>query len=212
MKVYSDLEIAGDHAALQQAIADIEARLANGWARNVESEQRLSSAALVRCFHCTETPSRRAASVWLAQRQGGPSWNVTNIIPDGNGRLTYDEYNALLDEFRTSFVQPVANALGLEVRASKADMNLEDFMSEMAARALTDFCRVANKQTGSAHPRDRERWFKFLIQLHHDRKAPSASFIRRWLIERERWSPDVASDLAVEYESALELLKQFNGR
>jgi hypothetical protein len=207
MEVYADLELSGEPAALEAALGDIEANLKGGWRRSPLHEALLKSES--RCFECEETPTRRAAALWLVPRNPG-AWFVSNIVPANAGSLTENEYNRILDEFQSSFIQPVAARRQLTVTIGKAVQGPSDWMSPAAMDALNMFSRLANKSTGSAHPSDQKRWFAFLTQVHLDRRGPTASQLRRWLIETEGWEGEVATELAIEYESSLSLLKYYD--
>jgi hypothetical protein len=211
MKVYADLEISGEVDALERAITELEASLNNGWSRSLELEGRLRirRGHKVRCFTCTETNDRRAASVWLTEREGAGLWWVANIVPTAAGRLSHDEYNAIIEEFRSSFLQPIADRMQLAVRMGKTSEDLEDWLTGTGAERLRVFSESANKSTGSSHHDDRHRWFEFLTQVHSDNRGPSASILRDWLIGDE-WPDDVASELASEYEFGRGLLQHYD--
>ena len=79
-------------------------------------------------------------------------------------------------------------------------------MTPDSALALRHFSHAANKTTGSAHPKDRERWLRFLSLAHADAKQMDPARLARWLTEIEDWDGDAVHGLIAEYEFALELL------
>lgn len=210
MNVYADLKLHGDRATLLRAVGDIEGALVNGWSRSEELEKRLRSKSPVRCFVCDAAPNRRAANLWFSERDDGRSWSVDNIIPTDSSRLSEPEYNAILQDFKVTFLDPVANLLNLRVEMSKTNEDLEDWMTREAADALRDFSDAANKSTGSSHPLDKERWFRFLTEIHKSGRAPDGSTLLDWLVQEAEWPSDTASDLAAEYENGLALLRYYD--
>ena len=57
---------------------------------------------------------------------------------------------------------------------------------------------------------DKERWFEFLIASYRASKRLDAGQLVRWLVEVDGWSSEVAEELAMDYEFALELLKKYD--
>ena len=94
---------------------------------------------------------------------------------------------------------------------TEAQADLDHWMAPATAEKLRLFSTCANKATGSAHPRDRERWNDFVLSAHRDGSRMDASTLQRWLIEAEGWPPEVAEQLALEYEYGRELLAFADG-
>jgi hypothetical protein len=69
---------------------------------------------------------------------------------------------------------------------------------------------LANKSTGASHPKDKERWFEFLISAHRTSARLDADLLARWLSEAEGWPEDTAHALAIDYEFALGLLQKYD--
>jgi hypothetical protein len=65
---------------------------------------------------------------------------------------------------------------------------------------------MANKHAGFLLTRDQERWLDFIVTTHRAGSRLDASTLRRWLIENEGWSPEIAGQLAGEYAFGGELL------
>ena len=95
------------------------------------------------------------------------------------------------------------------VELSGSTEQIEDKLSLSAFEALTRFSALANQSTGASHPKDRQRWFDFVIQAHMERSELDSDFLERWLIESEDWPQAQASDLAIEYERSRALLARF---
>jgi hypothetical protein len=56
-------------------------------------------------------------------------------------------------------------------------------------------------------PQDKERWLAFIAAAHQEKSQLNASTLRRWLVEVEGWSPEIAEQLAGEYSFGADLLK-----
>jgi hypothetical protein len=84
-------------------------------------------------------------------------------------------------------------------------------MSAAPAEKLQRFSAAANKGIGSSRSGDREKWNDFVLSAHQERSSLSPATLKRWLIEIEGWSPEVADQLAIEYQSGRELLSYAEG-
>jgi hypothetical protein len=206
MKVYGDLVLSGEPQALVSVVAAIEQNLSGGWMRSREFESRIHADDAL-CFVAPETASRPSGALWLTKRQRG-DWYVANIVPINAGRLTEDHYNSILAEFYQRFAEPAAAAFGVKVELGKTDKTPLDYMSGAAVERLDRFSAAANKNTGSGHPADQERWFQFIIQIHADQQGPDASTLADLLREYFEWPAETASELAAEYDFGRALLRQ----
>src|SRR5712692_11895938 len=161
MKVYRDLVFRGNRPALVRFIADIEPRLTDGWARYHARESAVRRAALgtMYCFSCTTAGPRPASELWVATRSDGVLY-VSNVLANEYSSLTYDQYNAIVQEFHDRFARPAAQATGVEVELGDADPQIEDFLSGETAALLRRISGLANRSI--VHPLDRERWNEFL--------------------------------------------------
>jgi hypothetical protein len=109
-------------------------------------------------------------------------------------------------------VRPAATRTGVAADATDTQADLEHWLSAAAAEKLRRFSSGANRGTGSSHPQDRERWNEFVLSAHQARSILDASTLRRWLVEVDQWPPEVADQLAVEYEYGRELLAFADGQ
>lgn len=211
MKNYGELIIDTKSLSGEQTIELMAARLGNeaGWYRNLELEGKVAprTDSKLYCFSCT-APSLRPADLWLSASSGSRALRVTNIVPTPSKpeRLTYDEYNAILEDFANRVVKPS----GVTHNLSISVIHLEDLLSPHAAKCLHDFARSANKATGSAHPDDQARWHSFIIAAYRDDSAKknrlSVPMLARWLNEEAGFPEGIASELAGDYENSLALL------
>ena len=92
------------------------------------------------------------------------------------------------------------------------NQTIEDWVSTASAQRLRSFSGGANKSTGSSHPCDKQRWYDFVVSVHKNNDFLPASTLERWLIEEGGWGENQASELAIEYEQELGLLKYDEGR
>lgn len=99
---------------------------------------------------------------------------------------------------------------GIELVLTSTDQTIEDWTDHDTASALKRFSSLANKSTGRSHPLDEERWLDFIISAHHGGRSLDPEQLSRWLIEVERWSDDIAHDLASEYSMGMALLDRYD--
>jgi hypothetical protein len=135
---------------------------------------------------------------------------VSNILAERYSSLTYDQYNAILEDFFQSGAAAAAHAAGAHVELQTQEIYLEELLSPEAAQALRQFSQVANRTM--LHPLDRQRWNQFLSFAYRDKATLNSSLLKRWLMEEERWSEDGATQLAIEYENAKDLLAVYESQ
>jgi hypothetical protein len=216
MEVFRDLYVSADADRMADVVEQIGRALPAGWARDRSAEANARGAIPFRprpvyCFACTKEGGRPAAVLVLAQKDEG-TFYVSNIVPTERHQLSHGEYNAILEHFHDRVFRPYADRAGLTIVLTGAEAGLENWLSGPAAEKLRLFSTSANKGTGSAHPNDRERWNDFVLSAHRDHSTLDPSTLQRWLTEVDGWSPEVAEQLALEYEYGRELLAFAEGR
>jgi len=217
MKIFHELTIRGPGDKLRTLPTSIERRLDDGWSRNQAREDQAREAAHGRrgewfemlCFHCEAKVGREAADLWL-WFQEPTELRVTNILPTETEELSPTQYNHILQDFTDRFVKPAAEPDSLQVLITKPDLSLNELAPPDVVQALVQFSRLANKSTGKAHPRDKERWDSFVIAAHQAHADLDYDTLRRWLEEEEHWPSEVAHELAIEYEQARALLEEYD--
>lgn len=175
------------------------------WKRDLEKEKNFKGSSDyfiftkendIECDPCTVVLFRRDENLC-----------VGNIGAKNKNKMTHDEYNACLNSF-VSFVSPYLSEYKTNITSS--DFSLSDYLSDEGIVTLESFSHTANKSTGSAHPSDKERWQMFIIRAHLEGNKLPIDYLERWLIEKEDWHPDVAYNLAIEYEQAQSLLSVYD--
>jgi hypothetical protein len=215
MEVFRDLYVSIEPDGMA-AIADrIEQSPPEGWTRDRAAEEKIHAASGTMprptfCFTRTEQDARPSATLILAQKDAG-TFYVSNVIPVSKHQLAHGEYNAILEDFYERIIRPYTSTSGVTANLTGSWVELEHWMSAATAEKLRRFSASANRGTGSAHPNDQERWNEFVLAAHRDRSRMDASDLRRWLIEVEGWSPEVADQLTLEYEFGRNLLAFADG-
>lgn len=211
MKVYQNLEILGSQPELDRFIVELDSRLTGGWCRDHAREREVHSAALgpMYCYAYEGDPERPASKLWIAPKNAA-SVHVSNILPEQLRSLTYDQYNGILQHFNERCASHAAFAAGVSIKLSSPELRIEDFLSLSAAALLRTFSRHANRMV--LHPMDRQRWNEFLTAAYQEGASFPPELLVRWLVEEERWPEDEASNLAIEFEHARELLAVFDSR
>jgi hypothetical protein len=204
------LELPGAASRLDEYVEEIDARLDRPWerARDIEDGPVLSGHRY-RVFRRHETAD--GPGLLLHLLASGQRVYVANIVPTEVHQLTTDEYNAALVEFSSRFAEPAAAALGLAIDLGVPEVDLAAEVGEDVFQDLLAFSRASNRSTGSSHPSDRERWFRFLVALHRSGIELSTGLLEQWLL-LDGWPESVAHDLMLEFEFAMGLLKHVDGR
>jgi hypothetical protein len=214
MEIFRELFLRGERERLIAATEAIEPVLSNGWKRDRATEANMRSMGDDRpeyCFTCSQSADRQAALFFITEREPGVFY-VANVVPNERGRLSHTQYNAILEEFYERYARPCAEQAGVQAELTPAQVDLEYWLSPPAARKLRLFSAAANRNTGSSHPSDRDKWMDFVVAAHHERSSLTASLLHRWLIEVDGWPSEAADRLASEYESGRELLGFADGR
>lgn len=182
------------------------------WSHLTEREEEISSSSIadddVIVIARDEKEGVPACSLLLWSQEGG--YRVVNIVPRAEGSLGIRGYNSILRDFVRDIAQPAAENGAFRVVLSDAFETLENMIGAEAAVALIRFSRLANKFTGTAHPSDQQRWFTFLLTAHRSEKKLDSEMLLRLLTEREGWPSDSATELAIQYESGLDLLNFYD--
>jgi hypothetical protein len=147
------------------------------------------------------------AYVWLWKKND--FFEVFNIIPVKSGRLSYRQYNFILNQFYISFIADVVKKMKLKTDFSNPSKSIENMIGKDAADALIRFSRSANKSTGNTHPYDFNRWCDFIFIIHRRKIQLSIDDFVRWLKEEEDWTDEIAWKLGLDLEYALDILKKY---
>jgi hypothetical protein len=212
LEVFKNLVIKGDDPAkLDTFLAKLRSNLAPGWSRDEQAEANVNRdlpGRDIQAFRWTDQNSDLSAVLFLART--ADEIKVTNIVPVTDGQLTRAQYNAILDDFAKRNADRIATQEELVVEVTPDKLAIDHWLSEEAARRLQSFSALANKNTGSSHSTDFERWAAFLIQAHMDKTSLDSSTLSRWLTEEEGWPEERASDLANEFDFARDLLRAYD--
>ncbi|GAA3994829.1 hypothetical protein GCM10022279_18040 [Comamonas faecalis] len=211
IEVFQNLHLKGRKTA-SSIRASILAQVQGQWHHALEQEEDIRNHAtdeedaIVLVRDAFDDVDESGLVLW----QEGDGYKVSNIVPRNVGELGITKYNLILRDFVTKIAEPAARVGGFEVELSSPHQSLDDWLDAEPTTALRRFSRLANKSTGAAHPMDRDRWYVFLIAVHHASKRLDADQLVRWLVEVERWPEDKAHELAIDYEFALGLLEQYD--
>ncbi len=210
MEIFRDLYISVEPDRMAATADLIERSPPPGWTRDRAAEGRARAAPVLRprptfCFNCSPEGRRPAAMVILTQKDAG-TFFVSNILPTVKHQLDHGEYNAILEDFYDRVIRPYTASAGMVATLTAGEVDLEHWMSHETAELLRRFSACANRGTGSSHPADRDRWNAFVVAAHREGSRMDAADLRRWLLEVDGWPPEVADQLALEYEYGRELL------
>lgn len=187
---------------------------AGRWIHSAHKEEKIRHTAGgqlidVIAFERPTTEGFPGVTLWMLE-DGKDGYKVSNVVPIQLGQLGVAGYNAALVDFASTVVSPVIKSSGIELVLTSADQSIEDWTDPATASALSRFSSLANKSTGRSHPLDEERWLDFIISAHHGGRPLDPEQLSRWLIEVERWSDDIAHDLASDYSMGMALLARYD--
>lgn len=211
MKIFRELTFEGTPENLVGSLDSVESAFCDGWRRDEQLEERIlerdsgQRAFRDRAYFCPRSDRHAAAHLWIMARNEN-SLYVSNIMPVDSDRLTYNEYNAILEEFHDRFATDAAAEHDVTLQLGSDQMSLEEILPERASDALKDFCEKAYRNAGLSIPDDEERWQEFIIAAHDSNCDLSGTTLRRWLVEDERWPEVFVGKLISEYETGRALL------
>lgn len=212
MQVFRELFIRGEPEQLAATAEAICSSLSGDWSRDEEAEEGMRALVLngeanSYCFRCRKRGNRSSATLFLTEKDK-KTYHVANIIPRESRKLSYTEYNSIMEEFFKQFVQPAVTKTDVRAEMSEPEADLEQWLSPATAKKLRLFCSHANKRTGSSHPADRKLWNDFIVSAHREGTDLDSTTLARWLHEAGDWDEEGASELAGEYVFAMQLLAQ----
>lgn len=210
MEVFRELHIqASDSEQLVVLMDDVEQTLPPDWIRvryaEENSHQRITTSKLVFCFLYVPDKRFPSATIFLVEEAPGLLL-LSNIVPRTKHELTIEESNALLEEFSERILGPCARKLGVQIGLSTGRRELSDWLTDATVAMFRQFSDTANRRAGYLLPADRKRWLEFILAAHRERSSLDPSTLRRWLVDVEGWSPEVANQLAAEYAFGGEIL------
>ena len=217
-EVFQDLVLRGGgvgHLSIRGALLN---SLAPPWRHAEAKEEALSanrgSKGQLLAFERVATDDGLESATLILWSQDG-DYVVSQIVPlkVKASSLSHRQHNEILQDFELQIAAPAAVQAGFIVERTTPRESPDDWVSPKTAKALRDFSRAANKSKGSSHPLDQERWLNFLITAHSDKDSKLDTLkLARWLFEAENWNDDKASELVIEYEFGLNLLRAYHSR
>lgn len=211
MKIFRDLKLIGSANEQEELINRIEQNLRNGWLRARDKEAQFKSEVRrdYRIFVCSETSSRPEVVLFFHRDQNGFLY-LGSIIPKG-GELGKDDYNAVLEEFLTLFIEPVAQGLDIQIVTTPAERTIDTPISRELAQLLKYFSVIANKSLGGTHPLDEQRFFDFIIQAHLEESLLDETELDELLVD-DGWPEHYAFELSCKYRFGRDLLNHYGQR
>ena len=206
MKTFRDLYIRLNGINSNDFLEKLENELKAPWVRRRDKEKEFhnvtSDSAI--CFEAQEGSNVSPSALFIFQKDNDTLW-VSNIVPTGNGGLTYDQYNFALENFYENIVTPAIEDISTTAELTSDQISVGKIAGEEVEKALMLFSDSANKSTGSSHPADNRRWLEFLVLAQEAKPDLDPDIIIRTLTERG-WSEDMAFKLGIQFEFAQDLL------
>lgn len=149
------------------------------------------------------------ATVFIIEGPAGV-FNLTQIIPIKSGGLPKAFYNLILNNFKNEIIDRTLAGWDKKCRVevTTGTIKPEDKLPSAILNLLNSFVVAANKT--ALHPYDEDRWRQFLMGVHQSGIELGSSELQAFLIEDYDWPDDSAHRLAVRFEEAMELLKDYD--
>ncbi|MCP4111822.1 MAG: hypothetical protein GY749_40900 [Desulfobacteraceae bacterium] len=199
MKKFQELniELVESH---ERTIEILVSNLNDNWKRNIESEENLLSMSGTKQI-CIDYFGKEAvgSKIWLNKDK--QRFCVINIIPKNKTQLSINEYNQAIE----LFAKEVLNPASLEYELSKADVMLEDLLSDESCK-FRKFSRTANKSTGRANPSDEEKWLDFIYSTLKNGEYLALEDLR-FFLQEDGWDEQTALELSLDYEYGYDAMK-----
>lgn len=206
MKTFKELKITGTKEDLQKIVEDI-LRFSRQDVWKIQKTDDGLGSSYIRFEYVGKELDRATAYIFLGDFS--KSLSIGTIVPIEKSELNFDEYNNLLQSLYDNVLQLFNGKKGIQVELYGGEINLGNELSNESNEKLKTFVVCANPSTGSVHPNDKERWLDFVVQTFIDKCIIDAWHLERFLVEERNWPKDVATDLAIEYENDIELLKYY---
>ena len=163
MKTFRDLYIHLNGVDLDTFLNKLELHSKEPWTRRKDKEEELEvTGDKPICFVATKGHCVEPSALFIFQKKFG-TWWVSNIVPSEKNELSFDQYNQALENFYRNILMPAIEGTEINANLTSNEISVGSVAGAEIEKALTSFSNLANKSTGSSHPRDKDRWFKFLI-------------------------------------------------
>lgn len=213
MKTFKDLKIQSkDSQTLKDILSSVISGLPSNWklrtdlvedyAKNVSKGKDE--------IGCFESPiiGKQQGFVWFVIWE--KELSIVNIVPTVSGELTFDEYNNILDVFYKDCVLNSLTGKSVDVKVSGGIYDIETLAGKNTFNALNKWEKLCNHSTGNSHPNDFERWADFVSIAFNEKSELTPDLLSRWLVEERNWKDDdLVSELMLDYEYGLALLKHY---
>jgi hypothetical protein len=212
MNTSRDLKIFGTADEQEELIQRIEQSLSGGWERGKgqEAECKSSDKVEYKVFTCSQTNSRPHAVLYFAAVKN-EYLHVANMTP---GDLTVEQEDALLDEFKSKFVEPAEKWLSAQAMGDL--LETDNSMSQKMAELLQRFSGIVTLHSFPGairgnHPKDEQRFFDFIIQACEENSSLNEDELAAWFVA-SGWPMEQALKLSSQYRFGKDLLKHLNHR
>lgn len=216
MKVFKDLYIYGDQYSVETFFEQIYNKLPRDWEKSKQAD-KLKDYLLI--TYSGRLLPKAMVSLNYSLCQEKKCLKIGNIVPIDKSQLTMEEYNKILDLFLSEVVIPYCEKdMHLKYKVSETDIfDPLVYISNLSLKKLIIFCINANKNTGSAHPCDEERWFDFICQTVNDDRVLPSEKLKQFLMDTDywekkgtkSWDEKIAEELTSQYEICVDILKYF---
>ncbi len=206
MKTFIELYIRLEDSSPDTFFKLVEQNLSENWShKKIELDEALLDDTPISCYQYSKNKNLPGAFLYLIEKETSLLY-VSNIIPTETGRLSYDEYNAILTDFSENVIKNIQEKINVSAEMTKPEITINDILSSECSELFKAFSVYANKSTGSSHPADQKRWFSFIKCVDKSSEKIDPDIVQKLLID-DSWPEDEAIELSLEFEFAISLLK-----
>ena len=205
MKTFRNLYIHLNGVDIETFSNGLERQSKVPWVRRKDKEEELGGMGdKAICFEAKKGTSVKPAALFIFPKEG-ETWWVSNIVPTEVSELTHDQYNAALENFFESILQPAIKDSPISAELTSNEVSVGSVAGVEVEKALVRFSNLANKSTRGSHPLDRKRWLEFLILAHESGSELYTDLVIHTLVELG-WSEEAAIELGIQFEFSQDLL------
>ena len=187
----------------------LDSKLPDDWRRSPEIDERMRQMSDERagayCFIKNFAPKLGDVAVWLTLRGANQLYVSPIIALKARESMDVGQYNHVLDDFETTFIEPLMHGLRRHVFNYQAswEPTLEDVLSTGSMRRLKAFSAIANK--GRLQKKDKQLWQVFIARTHLENTVVEPGLLSEWL-QDEGWPEEQRSRLIGDYSFGRSLL------
>lgn len=138
---------------------------------------------------------------------------VINIVPYCTSvfRLGVDDYNTIVDTFKSKIILPVINNK-YDISETSGEYTLQEVIPQSYQSLIHWSNNPGAPLSPFSHQLDLEMWFEFLCQLIRNGESLSTGQLEQWLRVEKGWPEEVVEETILKFEEEIDLLDYYVNR